>query len=186
MKKIIITGVESTGKTFLTTKLSMEFKAPKMDEYAREYIIKNGLVNTYNQFCTIRDHQLQRQELFLKKNQNESLVLFDTDGLTLHIWSKYVYNVIDEKIIQNILNQPADLYILLTPELPWVQDGMREYPDIKQREFIHQIYVATLEELGLNYAIVDGSAYEDREKSAFKIVENFIKDSDLFLPTRII
>ena len=49
-----------------------------------------------------------------------------------------------------------DLYLLACPDLPWVADEMREYPDLAMRERLYTIYKDILTHQSTPWAEVRG------------------------------
>ena len=47
VKKIVIIGPESTGKSTLCEQLAVHYKTEWVREYAREYLLKNGTDYTF-------------------------------------------------------------------------------------------------------------------------------------------
>ena len=53
IKKIVIIGPESTGKSTLCSQLAEYYKTPCVPEYAREYLFTNGRKYTYENLLDI-------------------------------------------------------------------------------------------------------------------------------------
>jgi nicotinamide riboside kinase len=62
VKKIVVIGPESTGKSVLCQKLAAHFNTLWVPEYAREYLEKNGPAYTYDDLLTIAKGQIEREE----------------------------------------------------------------------------------------------------------------------------
>ena len=62
LKKIVIIGPESTGKSTLCDQLAQHYKTSWVPEYAREYLEKNGMDYTYENLLTIAKGQLSLEE----------------------------------------------------------------------------------------------------------------------------
>ena len=58
MKKIVVIGPESTGKSTLCELLANHFQTKWVAEYAREYLLTNGKEYTYDNLLTIAKEQL--------------------------------------------------------------------------------------------------------------------------------
>ncbi|MDP6708918.1 MAG: hypothetical protein QF893_21450, partial [Alphaproteobacteria bacterium] len=52
--------------------------------------------------------------------------------------------------------QQADLYILLTPDAPWVDDDQRYFPDVGDRGRFFDECRALLDDIGAAYVTIDG------------------------------
>ncbi|HQW10944.1 MAG TPA: AAA family ATPase [Saprospiraceae bacterium] len=178
MLKISIIGVESTGKSMLTEQLASYFHAPFVKEYARDYLEVNGSPYEYEDFINISHGQAQREDKAVQNHKDEKYLFLDTDVLVLKIWADVVYGKNESWLDERLNNELADLYLLLSPDIPWVDDGMREYPDLNERERINELYINLLNDLSCNYSLISGSEYSDRFDQAVSSIKRF---SDLVL-----
>ena len=153
MKKIVITGPESSGKTTIARRLAIGFKVPLVLEYARTYI--DQLNRPYEQadLWEIAQGQLLAEKKGAESHPN--YLICDTDLWTLVIWSEEKYGTVDPRILQAISQQKTDLYLLLQPTLPWVFDPQRENPSDRDRLF--QIYRDKLEKNQQPFLEIDPS-----------------------------
>ncbi|MBC34933.1 MAG: ATPase [Bacteroidetes bacterium] len=156
LKKIAITGPESTGKSILTDQLANFFQTIWVQEYARTYI--DHLNRPYEQkdILQIAKNQVQQVDLFSKKA--DDLLFVDTELLVTKIWSEVKYGECDPWIIDQFEKQDYDLYLLCAVDLPWEPDPQREHPEMRHKLF--KIYQENLEKYKLNYKIVKGSGSE--------------------------
>jgi len=123
MRRIVITGSESTGKTSLATRLAEHYQCRFIPEYARQYI--ESLDRPYVMEDVIRIAHQQ------KTQYNEVLLsgectFFDTWLIITRVWLKIVYNVREKWIDDAIKKGNIDLYILCSNDLPWMPDPVRE------------------------------------------------------------
>ena len=72
--------------------------------------------------------------------ENKSPIIIDTDMYVMKVWSEYVFGNCPSFILDEINKQHYDLYLLCKPDIPWVKDELREYPDEKPRQELFQIY----------------------------------------------
>ena len=158
LKKIVIIGPESTGKSTLCTQLAEHYKTQWVREYAREYLLKYGTNYKYEDLYTIALGQLKGEEDIIKKLQrpkpstlnflpstlNPKPLFIDTDLQVIKVWSEFVFNKCDNRILTQIANRQYDLYLLCNTDLPWVKDELREYPDLETREKLYYYYKETM------------------------------------------
>jgi nicotinamide riboside kinase len=160
MHKIIVTGPESSGKTTLCKALSIHFKIPYSEEFARGFLDQLDRNYTQSDLLKIARGQLQSE-------LNSQLL--DTDLITIKIWSEYKYGNCDKWIIEQIERQKSEkrFYLLCTPDIPWQADKQRENP--KDREKLFEIYKTELEKLGHKYFIVKGE--DIAEQAIYQILQ---------------
>lgn len=141
VKKIVLIGPESTGKSSLCEKLANHFNTEWVKEHARSYLNTNGKVYTLSDLDKIALEQIQREEEvigLIKQNKsigsnNMPVVFIDTDLYVLKVWSEIVFNECSNKILHEIALRNYDLYLLCEPDIPWVKDELREHPNETMR-----------------------------------------------------
>lgn len=153
MNKFVFTGPESSGKTTLAKQIKKLKEGVVISEYAREYLINLERDYTQNDLLVIAKEQFLLQEQ-AKESQFQN-IYFDTDLLTIKIWSEYKYGNCDPWILDRISSNKEFIYILCSPDIDWEPDNLRENPNDRQELF--QIYENELRRLKLNYRIVSGS-----------------------------
>ncbi|MFN8249426.1 MAG: ATP-binding protein [Ferruginibacter sp.] len=176
MKKIVTIGPESTGKSTLCKLLAEHYKTVWVPEYAREYLLKNGKDYQYNDLLKIAEGQIALEEKTCKEieaNNNSSLVIIDTDLLVIKVWSEFVFNKCDNSILTQIANRKYDLYILCKPDLPWVKDELREYPDVETRNKLYNHYKDILVNQQVPWVEVSGN-YEERFRIAVEAINKLL------------
>jgi nicotinamide riboside kinase len=62
LKKFVIIGPESTGKSTLCLQLAEHYKTVWCPEFAREYLEKKGMDYTYDDLLTIAKRQIELEE----------------------------------------------------------------------------------------------------------------------------
>lgn len=164
MKKIVITGPESSGKTTLAHRLAADLGVPCVKEYAREYLDLYGL--DYKEADLLKIATGQREAILKAAAAKPKWIICDTDILTIKIWSQEKYGRVDPRILEQ-RTDPADLYILLRPALPWAADPQREHPLDRERLFF--LYKKELEMQKATYIEVDPTEKNYYEKVKFHI-----------------
>jgi NadR type nicotinamide-nucleotide adenylyltransferase len=168
IRRIAITGPESTGKSMLASQLASHYKTAWVPEYAREYLDHLGRPYLEEDLLKIAHGQLSAEEIQLPK---ASTYLFcDTELLVIKIWSEVKYNRCHPWIMEAITALPYDLYLLCDIDLPWEYDPLREHPD--QRNFLFELYCNELMRRGSPFYVVRGLG-KDRLANAIDIIENF-------------
>ena len=184
LKKIVIIGPESTGKSTLCAQLARHYKTQWVPEYAREYLLKHGTNYKYEDLFTIAEGQIKGEEniinsMMLPKPStlNPKPVFIDTDLNVIKVWSEFVFNKADNRILTQIASRHYDLYLLCNTDLPWVKDELREYPDLETREKLYYYYKETMINQPVPWVEISGN-YEERLLRAIEAV------SGLFFATK--
>lgn len=167
IKRVAITGPESTGKSVLTKQLAEHFNTLFVPEYAREYIAKLNRPYNENDIMKIAKGHFEREEE-KAKYANEFLFV-DTEFLVTKIWSLHKYKTCDECIQDKFNNHVYDLYLLMDIDMPWQQDPQREHPHLRQ--FFFDWYYTELKNKNFTFEVVKGTG-EKRLHNAIKIIES--------------
>jgi len=102
LKRIAITGPESTGKSCLCLQLAKHFNTYCVEEYARKYI--DDLKRPYNLDDIIKIAKCQlSNENKLAEKANE-LLFCDTELIVTKIWSEHKFSVCLQWILDNGTN----------------------------------------------------------------------------------
>ena len=109
MKKLIITGPESSGKTTLFNQLTSFYNITGVDEYAREYIANLKRVYNYQDILEIAKVQFTNELKIYNSNQN--FFISDTDLLTLEIWCEIKYKKCHSFISDNLRKHLPNIYL---------------------------------------------------------------------------
>jgi NadR type nicotinamide-nucleotide adenylyltransferase len=139
LKKIVIIGPESTGKSTLCEQLAQHFNTSWCPEFARQYLISHGTQYTYDDLLTIAQGQLAAEEQ-MALQINNGLFFIDTNMYVMKVWCEFVFDKCHPWILQQIVNRPYDLYLLCNTDLPWIKDELREYPDLETRNKLFHYY----------------------------------------------
>jgi len=107
--------------------------------------------------------------------KNATKYLFcDTEAITTKIFAELYINKRNIPQIEEIIDkQNFDLWLLLDVDVPWVNDGTREFD--KERTIHFNRIKEELDIRGINYRIISGSNYEDRLKKAIFEVNKLLK-----------
>lgn len=155
LKKIVVIGPESTGKSTLCEGLAAHFGTDWVPEYAREYLLKHGRQYQYADLLTIAKGQLALEEKHAAelagrwgrdgqgagdRGLAEPVLFIDTDMYVMKVWSEFVFGRCDAWILDQVATRRYDGYLLCRTDLPWTADELREYPDEGPREQLFHIY----------------------------------------------
>jgi NadR type nicotinamide-nucleotide adenylyltransferase len=147
--KIVAIGPESTGKSTLCANLAEHYNTNWCREYAREYLLTHGTIYTFDDLLTIAEGQLRLEQEateacidlhIAQKKEGRPLLFLDTDMYVMKVWCEFVFGKCHPKILNQIVTRKYDGYLLCKPDLPWVKDELREYPDLVTRERLYHHY----------------------------------------------
>lgn len=174
IKKIVVLGPESTGKSTLCAQLAKHYHTIYCEEYARTYLSKEGTKYNYESLLSIAKGQLHLEEEAIKKaslqsRTNDKLII-DTDMYVMKVWCEYVFNNCHPFILEQINHRKYDFYLLCNIDLPWTPDEMREYPDEKPRQELFSIYKDILINQNTPWGIVEGVG-ETRLNNAIQLID---------------
>ncbi|GAB3664704.1 hypothetical protein GCM10028791_40410 [Echinicola sediminis] len=171
LKKVVVIGPESTGKSTLTAALAKHFEAPWVKEYAREYIDRLNREYDYGDLLAIAKGQLDLEDKQAQKA--DGLLFCDTDLHVLQVWSEHKYRKTASWIIEQLSTRKYDLYLLTDIDIPWEADPQREYPDPAMRKFFYDWYERLMQGTGVPVVKVSGNL-EQRLAMAKKAVEQLL------------
>lgn len=163
MKRYAITGPESSGKTTLTFALAKQYNCSFTPEFAREFLMAQKGIYSKEDLDLIAKGQLE----LWGKHSNKPLLFCDTEMLVLKIWSEFKYDSCSKFISEALDQQQFDHYFLCRPDIPWIEDPLREHPE--QREELFILYEKELQKRNLPYTIVEGDL-ENRLKICNEII----------------
>ncbi|MDX2045911.1 MAG: ATP-binding protein [Chitinophagaceae bacterium] len=194
LKKIVIIGPESTGKSTLCEQLAQHYNTMWCPEFAREYLLNYGMDYDYDDLLTIAKGQVELEEEHIqkvkktksqknKKQKHHSsglsdlptsrLLFIDTNMYVMKVWCEFVFGKCHPWILEQIKKRKYDLYLLCNTDLPWVKDELREYPDLETRQKLYHIYKNIMISQPVPWVDISGDN-EERLKRAVKAVEKLI------------
>lgn len=175
-KKIVVVGPESTGKSTLIKKLAEHFNGDIVTEYGRTYTDYNPPKEmTIKDFETlaITHDRLIKAEV---RSGKSPLVFIDTEAIVTKMFGKmYLGDSFKSKKINNIIDrQEFDLVLVCDIDVPWVDDGTRDFPNPQDRERHMQKIIRELQLREQSYKLISGN-YDERFELAKKYVNEIIQ-----------
>lgn len=151
VKRVVVIGAESTGKSTLARMLAERFETEWVPEFGREHwerklagrSVADGPPSwSPLEFVEIATKQ-QAREGSLARRANR--VLFaDTNAFATGTWYERYYQGRDPRVDAIGARDKVDLYLLTAPDVPFVQDGFRDGEHIREwmdRRFAEQLAV---------------------------------------------
>jgi nicotinamide riboside kinase len=199
IKKIVVIGPESTGKSTLCSDLARRYQTDWVPEYAREYLLGHGTQYRYEDLLTIAKKQLELEDAHAAalekklaganatgtggdartketgipgsaRGDGGPILFVDTDMYVMRVWCEFVFGKCHSWILDQINIRRYDGYLLCRTDLPWVKDELREYPDLFSREKLFHIYRDSMINQSTPWAEIGGTA-DQRLQMAVKAVD---------------
>jgi NadR type nicotinamide-nucleotide adenylyltransferase len=170
MKKVVVIGPESTGKSTLCEQLASYYNTSWVPEYAREYLLQHGTNYSYDDLLTIAKGQVLLEESHIEAADSK-LLFIDTDQYVMKVWCEFVFGKCHPWILDQITKRKYDLYLLCNIDLPWTKDILREYPDLAPRQQLYSIYKNILSNQSVPWIEISGN-YDERLQKAIHAVND--------------
>jgi hypothetical protein len=189
--KVVVIGPESTGKSSLCEQLANHYNTEWVKEYAREYLLTNGTEYSYDNLLEIAKGQFALENAAIElvenkttnisaSNSTSQIILLDTNMYVLKVWCEFVFEKCHPWILNQIVENSYDLYLLCDVDLPWVKDELREYPDLEIREKLYHHYKDLLVNQSTPWVNISGN-YQQRLENAINAIDSVcIKTSPAF------
>ncbi len=178
VRRVVLIGAESTGKTTLAQLLARHFETEWVAEFGREHWEQKvaGLSMadplpawTPEEFVHIAREQ-QSRENALAGIANK--VLFcDTNAFATGTWFERYYHARHPEVDAIGASDKVDLYLITAPDVPFVQDGFRDGETI--RGWMHARFVEQLAAGSTPTCLLRGS-YSERLSTAIEAVERLL------------
>ena len=175
IKRVVICGPESTGKSTMTKNLSVYFKTNYVDEFAREFLQKKW--DNSKEVCSREDLlEIAKGQIELEniKIKNSSKLIFcDTNISTTLAWSKTHFDgYFDPWLLSQSKLLKYDYYLLLNTDVAWIKDDLRDTPNDREKMFLAHKF--ELDNLNVNYDIIEGSDFNKRLSQAVDYIKKSI------------
>jgi len=179
VKKVLITGTESCGKTTLTKELAKMFFTSWAREEGRYYSTKyfggNEQVFEPDDFYNIAWEQRQIDDHAIRTANR--IVFIDTDAVVTQYYCAMYMGDKNPKIDTLIDPNRYDKVLMLTPDVRWVADGFRWNSDADKRWRLHEELRDLYVYHGFHDKMVDiGGDYYSRLKESVAIATKILED----------
>jgi nicotinamide riboside kinase len=173
MKVVVLTGPESTGKSWLAAGLQQRFGGLRVDEYVRRFIELNPRDTCLADIPEIAQGQMQWEDQ--ARAQQPSLLILDTHLLSNMLWSQTLFGDCPDWLESELLTRHYDLHLLLSPEqVDWTDDGQRCQPGLHERMAFYRSTRNWLENHRQRFQVIQGN-WAERQTQAFAAVEQLLR-----------
>ena len=174
IKRIVVFGTESTGKTTLAQKLAAHFGEPWSPEFVREFWdLKDGKI-TAEDLGTIALGQIANEDLAMERAKR--VTFCDTDLLTCTLWNDWLFPGECPPWVREEAEHRARgvaLWLLCDTDIPWMPDPQRSFPDEAGRDRGRRLWRDSLESRALPFVEIHGD-WTTRERTAIAAVERVL------------
>jgi NadR type nicotinamide-nucleotide adenylyltransferase len=181
--RIVLIGAESTGKTTLCEALTAHYGTVWVAEYGREHWEnKIAAQNTApgetpawsdDEFIHIAEEQ-QRRENEAATRANRVLIC-DTNAFATATWFERYAGTRHPEVDAIGARDQVDLYLIPSPDVPFVQDGVRDGEKI--REWMHDRFLELIRANGTPYVLITG-AWDARLPQAIAAIDALLAEHE--------
>lgn len=167
MKRIVLTGAESTGKSTLAKALAKQYGAPVSHEFVRSYVDQLDRELNIDDLQTIASGQLACEQEAV--SQASTIVFHDTNILSSIIYAAHYFDQSIATADQALDAAPYTHYLLCETDIPWeADDGQRESPET--RDHLQDIFRTQLKQRMLPYTTISGTL-DERIRQATQVID---------------
>lgn len=152
MKRVCLSGAESTGKSTLAPRLAARFGGVVVAEYGRLYAEAHGTDFTVADLQRIAEGHLAVRRA--AERERPRLIVEDTDVVVTAAWAEMLFGAADP--VLEAIPATADLYLLFSPDVAWIGDGTRLFGAPERRSRFHTLIVAGLARRGVAVTEIGG------------------------------
>lgn len=167
--RICFHGAESTGKSELARRLQARFGYPWVPEYGRAYCEERGTDLSMADLLAIA----RGQDAAMREAAASAplLLILDTDPLMTAAWARMLFDAVPGELLGYA---KADLYLLFSADVPWVEDGTRLFGSLAERARFSAVAEDVLLGAGVPFERVSGS-WEEREAQVIAAIARVFK-----------
>ena len=137
-------------------------------DHSRDYFADKPFYYTADDILQIAHLTIQSLQKHLLK---DNLIFMDTDLLNLKIWLEYKGWHTPKWLDKHIIMYRHDLYLLMYPDTPWVNDPLRH--NAHNREYLFRQFEIMLQQFDCNYRVIKGLG-EERKIAAMNHIKPFL------------
>ena len=179
VRRVVVTGAESTGTTTLAQDLTARYGLPTVAEFGREWttVRPGGLDAPWHtaEFDLVAREQARREDDAARRTPRPLLVC-DTDVTATAIWHERYVGHASPSVVALAEDRVPDLYLLTGDEIPFVQDGWRDGEHVRHamQERFRQELARREAAHGVPWVELRGSR-DDRLAAAVELVDDLLR-----------
>jgi NadR type nicotinamide-nucleotide adenylyltransferase len=174
VKRVVVFGPESTGKTTLARSLAAHFGEPWAEEFVREFWeVKEGKIGGED-LGTIALGQMANEDRAAEGARR--VVIGDTDLLTCVLWNDLLFPGKCPAWVRAEAEarvRATDLFLFCDTDLAWAEDPQRCFPDEAGRAMVRRVWREALVGRGRPWVEISGEGAE-RERVSVEAVNRLL------------
>lgn len=174
MLRVVLSGVESVGKSTLAAMLAKQYRGLLVPEFGRTY------TERLRRDLTLEDHYAIAEGHEIAADQaaaaNPPVLIEDTDIVMTSVWATMLFGARDPILASRASR--ADLHLLLLPDVPFVADPVRMFGHDPERLRFHDLVVEEFAARGIVPHRISGN-WNERKRAAEKLIEAEMKMATL-------
>jgi NadR type nicotinamide-nucleotide adenylyltransferase len=170
VRRVVVSGPESTGKTTLCQNLARHFGTVWVPEWARGHLDFLGRGPVWEDFPRIVRAQRASEDALAR--QAYRVLFVDTDALITRLYAELYFGGCPPEVQAACASADYPLTLLCDVDVPWIADAQRDFPE--QRREIFERCRRHLDAAGRNTAIIRGT-WEERLARAIVAVEEVLR-----------
>jgi NadR type nicotinamide-nucleotide adenylyltransferase len=163
---VVLTGPECTGKSTLASELATTLDATLSREFARRYVDDKRAALSAADVEPIARGQIAGEDE--ARQRARQTVVKDTDLVSTVVYAQHYYLACPAWIEQIARDRLGDLYLLLAPDVPWVEDGLQR-DDPAHRAMVYELFRRTLQSWNARVVEIGGTWDERRSRASTAI-----------------
>jgi NadR type nicotinamide-nucleotide adenylyltransferase len=173
VKRVVLTGSESTGKTTLARELASHFGTEWVPEFVRDYAAEKAGALDFADHGPIARGQMHREDEYIARAEarGASLIVQDTDLLSTAVYCAHYYGRCPSWIEESARARRPDLYLLMDIDIAWQPDPQRDRGHLRPE--MHALFLEAVQRSGTPYVVIRGSGGE-RFHAAVAAVESML------------
>lgn len=178
VKKVVVVGTESTGKSTLVRNLAKVYNTTYVEEYGRTKCNEVGGAESLipEDYMDIAyQHKVNEYRAIQGANK---VVFIDTESTITKYYLELYEDIKENKVLDRMseLND-YDLILYLEPDVEWIDDNTRLHGDSKVRDYNNRKLKIMFSTMDINYREVSGD-YPERLEKSIKLIEGLLKEGE--------
>lgn len=137
LRRVCVTGPESTGKTTLAQRIADRLHTEWVPEASRVYAERKASALDSSDVAPIAREHIRLADAAAERARaaGQTVLVLDTDLLSTVVYARHYYNMVPPWVERVERSRRADLYLLCDIDVPWIADGIRDRPQNRDEMF---------------------------------------------------